>query len=218
MKKMLKRLGWSWLLIAPVMVALWGWWQVGAIACDLEMHAAVSNGLGFKAGVICPVLGSNGLASSEPVSPADIASVRIAVVGFLVATLFATIGVLAGYQAFVANRPKAAPSGGLACLLATEGLGTDVVCSFVGDVIPVRITDLTMIDASGGVLQTMPDRDLGVGEVWSWTVLAGYSTRHSTMGLRAVVTDARGKASDVSAAWKMVGGSLLPTLFTRTWR
>lgn len=155
---------------------------------------------------------------AEVVSAADLASSRIAVVGFMIATLFATIGVFAGYKAFVVERRKSPAAPALSCSLTTGGAGTAIDCLLTGEATRIGVTDLEVMGDSGQVLLVVAIRDIDVGEAWRWTVLAEHAVRHSTIRLTAVVTDARGIVSDLAVDWKFVGTSPHPVLFRRTWR
>lgn len=210
--------GWGWLIIAPALVALWGWWQVGSIACDLEMQAAVSQGLGGKAAFACPLLGYEQLNRGTAVSPADLASVRIAVVAFMIATLFGAIGVLAGYKAFIAEPNASNVDRGLACLITTRGRGAEVFCHLVGEGARIAVTALSVTGDGGAVLQTMPDRDLSARETWRWAVLSEHAVRPFKLELTAVLEDAEGKISDVSSRWERTADGFKCVSFNRIWR
>lgn len=218
MKRVLKNLGWGWLLTGPVLVAFWGWWQVGSIACDLEMQAAASQGLGSKAAYACPLLGYGPLTTATAIGAADLAAVRIAVVAFMIATLFGAIGVVAGYKAFLASPRNGISGGGFTCLIKSQGRGTEIFCEIVGEDSRVAVTGLTVAGDAGATLQTMPDRNLAARETWRWVVLAEHAVRPFKMEVTAVLEDAGGKVSDLSSKWERTADGFKCLSFNRTWR
>lgn len=218
MTDLLNKIKWSWLIIAPVVVALWGWWQVGAIACDLEMQAVVSHGLGAKAAFVCPWLGYDLRSEAPEVGAADLAAVRIAVVAFMIATLFGVIGVLAGYKAFLPEPSANDFDSGLACLITTKGRGAEVFCHLVGEGARIKVTELSVTGDGGTILQTMPARDLSARETWRWTVLTEHAVRPSKMEVAAVLEDAEGKISDLSSKWEKTANGFKCVLLNRVWR
>lgn len=217
LKLMLQRLGWTWLIVAPIVIGVIACMQVGAYSCTAEIQAAprqVSD-----VGLLCRALVDEKHVAELPpsVSPFDLASMRIAGVSLYVAILFGLIAILVGYKAFIIDKRRPTALDSFGCILTA-----DAATGEVSGTIAASTTDDAMLehllveDGTGAVLLSHPNLALAAGEIFVWQVLPPHSTSPTGLVVKGRIIVAGASVSTFEAEFDLTTGCT-PRTMIRKW-
>lgn len=213
----LRKLGWAWLILAPIAIGVLACLQAGAYSCTAEIQTAphpVSD-----VGMLCRALVDEKRIAELPrsESPIDLASMRIAAVSLFVTTLFGLIALLIGYKAFVIDRRRPAAVDSFGCVLAADAATAEVTGSIVASATEdAMLEDLLVEDGTGAILQRHPNIALAAGKVHVWQVLPPHATSPASLAVKGRMIVAGAPSSTFAAEFDLTTGCT-PRTTTRTW-